>query len=118
MTAHARLIAVLFLVWCIPAKAGEEYDGVMKLDQLACIHPDDAENLIHFIPTDKFPTFRSFLLGMQETERCVWWRKGDKLIVSSSWNYYGAEHVVAARRPPDQKYLFVDKCGVEGAPCP
>jgi hypothetical protein len=33
-------------------------------------------------------------------------------------NYSGAEDVVAARRPPDSRYLFIDKCYVEGAPCP
>lgn len=88
----------------------------MKLDQLVCAHADDAENLVHFIPTNQLPTFRSFVIGMQETERCVWWRKGDKVIISRR-TYYGAEDVVAVRRAPHTRYLFVDKCSVEGVRC-
>jgi hypothetical protein len=116
MRVRCSLIAILLIVTSA-AHAGEQYDGRMKSNHLACIDLEDAENLIHFAPTQQFPNFKSFLLGMQESQRCLWWRKGDELIVSGR-NIPGGEDVVAARRPPDSRYLFVDKCSVEGAPCP
>ncbi len=99
------------------AQEAIQYNGVLKVDTLACIHLDDAENLINFTPTDQFSTSRSFLAAVQETDRCVWWHKGDRVIISVQ-AYYGVKHVVAAQRPPDAHYFYVDKCGVEGAPCP
>jgi hypothetical protein len=53
---------------------------------------------------------------MQETGRCVWWRKGDKVIVSK--RNYGDDVTVAARQAASSQYLFFDRCYIEGAPCP
>lgn len=119
MLAKTILLAAASCLTFATAAAHEaiQYNGVLKLDTLACTHLDDAESLVNFTPTDQFPTLRSFLAAVQETDRCVWWHRGDRVIISVQ-AYYGAKHVVAAQRPPDTHYFYIDKCGVESAPCP
>src|SRR5579872_3245418 len=81
-----------------------QHSGVLKLDMLACTHIEDTENLVNFTPTDQFPTSRSFLAAVQEMHRCVWWHKGDRVMMTVQ-AYYGAKHVVAAQRSPDTRYF-------------
>jgi hypothetical protein len=60
-----------------PSRTGDHYEGMVSQDHLACIDRADAVRFVHFYRSDEFPTFETFLLKMQESGRCVWWRKGD-----------------------------------------
>lgn len=98
-----------------PSRIADHYEGMVNQDHLACIDRADAVRFVHFYRSDEFPTFETFLLKMQETGRCVWWRKGDKVIVSK--RNYGDDVTVAARQAASSQYLFFDRGYIEGAPC-
>src|SRR5260221_9957846 len=76
--------------------------------------PPDAVRFVHFYDGE-FPDFKTFLHAMLVTGRCVWWHKGDKIVVSRK--DYGDDDVVAARQAADTRYLFFDRCYIESAAC-
>jgi hypothetical protein len=81
-------------------------------DHLACIDRADAGRLLHFTRSDEFPSLEALQTGLEKSGRCVWWRKGDQVRVSQFENGDGV--TVAAQRPPETKFLFFDRCHLEG----
>jgi hypothetical protein len=81
-------------------------------DHLACTARTDVVRVMHFSRSDEFPTPEAFQAGLEKSGRCVWWRKGDQVRVSQFENGDGV--TVAAQRPPETKFMFVDRCSLEG----
>ena len=75
----------------------------------------NAVRFVHFYRSPEFPDFRSDLERMEKSGRCVWWRKGDKVIVSDRSFEDGV--TITARRPQDKAYLFFDGCYLEPQRC-
>ena len=81
-------------------------------DHLACADRADAVRVMHFHQSGEFPSLEAFLTGMEKSGRCVWWRKGEQVRVSQFENGDGV--TVAAQRPPETKFMFFDRCHLEG----
>ena len=81
-------------------------------DHLACGDRADAARVAHFYRSDEFPSLEAFLTGMEKSGRCVLWRKGEQVRVSQFENGDGV--TVAAQRPPETKFMFFDRCYLEG----
>jgi len=81
-------------------------------DHLACTDRADAVRLMHFNRSDEFPSLEAFQTGLEKSGRCVWWRKGEQVRVSQFENGDGV--TVAAQRPPETRYMFFDRCYLEG----
>jgi hypothetical protein len=80
-------------------------------DHLACYDRADSVRFIHFEKSAAFPDVQSLQDEMEKSGRCVWWRKGDKVVVSEFDNGDGV--TVAAQKPPERKFLFFDRCYLE-----
>ena len=81
-------------------------------DHLACADRADAARVANFYRSDEFPSLEAFLTGMEKSGRCVLWRKGEAVRVSQFENGDGV--TVAAQRPPETKFMFFDRCYLEG----
>jgi hypothetical protein len=86
-------------------------EATVTQDNLACTDRADALRVVHFYQSDEFPNLEAFQSGMEQSGRCVWWRKGDKVRVSQFENGDGI--TVAAQRPPDGKFRFFGRCSLE-----
>jgi len=87
-------------------------ETTVTADHLACTDRADAVRLMHFSRSDEFPSLEAFQTGMEKSGRCVWWRKGEQVRVSQFENGDGV--TVAAQRPPETRYMFFDRCSLEG----
>ena len=94
------------------AAASNLVDTTVTEDHLACIDRADAVRLMHFNRSDEFPSLEAFQTGMEKSGRCVWWRKGEQVRVSQFENGDGV--TVAAQRPPETRFMFFDRCYLEG----
>jgi hypothetical protein len=81
-------------------------------DHLACTDRADAARLMHFSRSDEFPSLEALQTGMEQSGRCVWWRKGEHVRVSQFENGDGV--TVAAQRLPETKFMFFERCHLEG----
>jgi hypothetical protein len=81
-------------------------------DHLACTDRADAIRVVQFYRSEEFPSLEAFLAGVEKSGRCVWWRQGDQVRVSQFENGDGV--TVAAQRPPETKFMFFDRCYLEG----
>jgi hypothetical protein len=77
---------------------------------VACKRHEDAENLIHFVPTVDLPTLRDFLLEMLLSRRCVMMNKGTKVFLSGR-GVLG--ETIAIRVRGETEYRWVDQYDVE-----
>lgn len=120
-----RMIAAALLLLTSGAAMAQavEPNSTVSREKLACIHLDDAKRLVDFYSTAEAPSFRIFIFAITVNGRCVWWQKGDKIIVSPK--DHGGD-IVAARQATcpanpegaDQhcsQYLFFDCCALEGS---
>lgn len=80
-------------------------------DHLACYDRADSVRFIQVEKSEKNPDVQSLQNEMEKSGRCVWWRKGDKVVVSEFDNGDGV--TVAAQKPPDRTFLFFDRCFLE-----
>src|SRR5215475_717852 len=94
------------------AAASNLVETTVTEDHLACADRADAVRLMHFSRSDEFPGIEAFQTGMEKSGRCVWWRKGEQVRVSQFENGDGV--TVAAQRPPETRYMFFDRCSLEG----
>src|SRR5215475_10843196 len=81
-------------------------------DHLACADRSDTVRFAHFHQSEEFPSLEAFQTGMEKSGRCVWWRKGEQVRVSQFENGDGV--TVAAQRPPETRFMFFDRCSLEG----
>jgi hypothetical protein len=116
---------IIALALLVSSGVANAEDTVSK-EKLACIKLDHAKRLVDFYSTPDAPSFRTFLFGVTVSGNCVWWQKGDKIIVSPK--DYGGDIVLAKQATcpahkgddegPDQHcslYLYFDRCALEGS---
>ena len=103
-------LATTFLYAGVTAAFATEVATVAE-DHLACYERSDSVRFIRFEKSDAFPDAQSLQEDMEKSGRCVWWRKGDKVVVSEFDNGDGL--TVAAQKPPDRTFLFFDRCFLE-----
>ena len=81
-------------------------------DHFACADRADAARVAHFYRSDEYASLEVFLMGMEKSGRCVLWRKGEQVRVSQFENGDGV--TVAAQHPPETRFMFFDRCHLEG----
>jgi hypothetical protein len=115
----------ILLAAAILFAASPVHAEVVSKEKLACIHIKDAKRLADFYSTPDAPNFSLFIFGGTLSGDCVWWQKGDKVIVSPK--DYG--DVVLAKQSvcpahqgddegPDEHcstWLYFDRCALEGS---
>jgi hypothetical protein len=120
------IVAVLALVMASGAASAADYEGTVSKEKVACIKLEHAKRLVDFYSTPDAPNFRLFLFGVTAAGNCVFWQKGDKLMVSPK--DYGGDIVLARQavcpahegddEGADQHcslYLYFDRCALEGS---
>jgi len=112
-----RFVKIIRLQFAAGLLAGSCFAAASNLvettvtEDLACTDRADAIRVVHFSPSAEFPSLEAFLTGMEKSERCVWWRKGEQVRVSQFENGDGV--TVAAQRPPETRFMFFDRCHLE-----
>jgi hypothetical protein len=125
---HKLLGAALLLLMTSGAAMAQavEPNSTVSKEKVACVSLDHAKRLVDFYSTPDAPNFRIYLFGLTASGNCVWWQKGDKIIVSPK--DYGGD-IISARQAKcpahegddegaDQHcslYLFFDRCALEGS---
>jgi hypothetical protein len=107
---QSPFLAIALLCAGVTAALATEAATVAE-DHLACFDRADSVRFIHFERSTAFPDEQSLQAEMEKSGRCVWWRKGDKVVVSEFDNGDGV--TVAAQKPPERKFLFFDRCFLE-----
>jgi hypothetical protein len=107
------------------AASAADHEATVSKEKVACIKLEHAKRLVDFYSTADAPSFRVFLFGVTLAGNCVFWQKGDKLMVSPK--DYGGDIVLARQavcpahkddEGSDQHcslWLYFDRCALEGS---